>query len=566
MDRLPLFQFSRDLCGYHYIQGSKLNEEMADCAERVFHAWLDTRNKFRKRVKLAAIIPRKGRKSTIITQSGPAYLLAHDPNLAIVIDSEQRQRSCDFLSATARIISGETATPWVQYLGNWRAKSDETRTWREDRLVIGPRTYTQRKEPSLGAISVEVGYTGGAPDAIFIDDPMSPESHTEVWMTNVTTHYDGLGPVLMPNGLFVLCMTRYDDADLYGHIERQEGVHVCEAVEMENCIRAGQCTHSTEDHPEPWHVLMRRAEDDQANSIDEVVWPTSFLRAEKKKYPGFYSAQYLNNPWHNPDASFQPEDFTYCKPEEVPQDVVKILSSDIAWKIPTDRKTERGGDWNVFVVGAHQRSTGKVYITHIGRGRWTQGEWGDELVHILRREKTGRVPISRMTYEELRGGAAGALADTVKAACTRWRELAPALVVAPRSTSPDAKQERVKSIAMYFQNHQCIFVRPCGNTDLRHAFCDKPGCKEFYTAMMELLKYGATLHDDCADALADQFVPEVYIPPSVNIEVKQQPLFRPYDDILKPYQNELGDYIQQTDDHGRVYWVPTDRLYRREPV
>jgi hypothetical protein len=425
----------------------------------------------------------------------------------------------------------------------------------------------QRKEPSLIASSVEIGYTGGAPDAIFIDDPMSPESHTEVWMSSVRNHYTGLGPILMPNGLFVLCMTRYDDDDLAGHIERTEGWHTCEADEAEKCVRAGTCTQATEDHPEPWHVLLRKAEDEDGKSIDESVWPTSFLNAERKKYPGFYAAQYMNNPWLNPDSSFQLEDFTFVN--VIPQDVVKVLTSDIAWKTPTDRKTERGGDWNVFVTASHQRATGKVYVTDVRRGRWTQGEWGDELVSILRKERTvGRVPISRMTYEELRGGAAGALEETVRAACTRWSELAPALVRAPRSTSPNAKQERIKSIAMYFQNHQVIFVRPCGNVEPKHAFCKVKGCQEMYILMTELLKYGATLYDDAADAMADHFTPGVYFAPSIPQRLPLPSIRAPYDDILKPSQGgEVeGEMAIIMDEMDRPRWEYRDRLYERDPI
>src|SRR2546428_2705321 len=413
-DILPLFYVSRDLVGYPYLRGSTLNLEMAAYAERCLHAWLDTRDTHRKRVKVAFIIPRKGRKSTLVTQSVPPYLLMYDPNLSIVIDSEKKDRSNDFLGSILRVIGGEAKVGWRDTIGSWKSSD---RKWTESAAEISVRTYRQRKEPSLVTSSVEIGYTGGAPDVLIIDDPMSPESHTDVWMQNVIDHYNGMGPVVMPNGLIWLNMTRYDDGDLAGHIQRTEGWHVCEMEQAEACIRAGKCSEATEDQPEPWHVMLRAALDAKSKSIDEVVWPTSFLLAERKKYPAFFAAQYLNDPWHNPDAWFQKEDFVYA--DVYPKDTTTVVSTDTAWKDAQDRKTERTGDANVYVVGKHQQATGKVYITDIRHGKWTMGEWGDVLVKIVRDEKAKHERVSRIVYEESKQ-TKGAIAEAIKSALQRY--------------------------------------------------------------------------------------------------------------------------------------------------
>lgn len=572
MIHTPFFEFARDICGYHYLQPSVLNRQMAMFFEKSVNAWRETRWKTGKRAKLMALIPRKGRKSTMFTQSGPPYMLVHEPNLSIVIDSEKKERANDFMGACARIMSGEAGAPicpancdlpaerFDSYFGSW--KSDD-RQWRDDRIVVATRTHLQRKEPSIVTCSVEIGYTGGAPDVIMIDDPMSPESHNEVWMNNVIRHYNGLGPIGMPNALYFLAMTRYDDMDLAGHIERQEGWHVCEADESEACIRAGKCTKSSDTHPEPWHVMFRRAWDDNEKSIDEAIWPTSFLHAEQKKYPSFFAAQYLNDPWQNPDSAFQPEDFTYV--QEVPPDVTKVLTTDTAWKDPNTKATERGGDWNVFIVGCHQASTGRVYVTKVKRGRWTMGEWGDELVKILRDERNSRVPISRMTYEDIRSSK-GAIPEAIKAACQRWGEMSPALIEVKRSAVSDDKIRRIKGTAQYFQNHWVHFVRPCKNTDRNHGACTVDGCAGFHYLRNEMLKLGATMHDDCADAMADHFHPDVYHAPSVKTNIKEIAIQRPYDDILKPYANETGGYTMTLDENDKIVWVPNDQYYGYDPV
>lgn len=572
MNHVPFFQFSRDLCGYHYVANSVLNREMGAFAEKCFNAWLETRWQTGKRTKMMALIPRKGRKSTMFTQSGPVYLLAMNPNLSVLISSEKKERSNDFMGASARILSGEARTPicvsgcdlpsrpFADYLGSWKT---EDRKWRDDAIVISTRTHVQRKEPSIVTCSVDIGYTGGAPDAIFIDDPMSPETHTELWMNNVIRHYSGLGPVGMPNALYMLCMTRYDDMDLAGHIERTEGWHVCEADEAEACIRAGKCSLASLDHPEPWHVLFRRAWDAEEKSIDEAIWPTSFLHAEQKKYSAFFAAQYLNDPWQNPDASFQPEDFTYST--DAPVDCNTVLTTDTAWKDPDSKKTERGGDFSVFNVSRHHVSSGRVYTTHIARGRWTQGEWGDELVKILRMQREKRQPVSRMTYEDI-PNAKGAIEQAIRAACARWGEIAPALIQIQRSRNPDDKLRRTKAIAQYFQNHWAIFVRPCKALEPGHGACGVPGCGNFYILRNELLKLGATMYDDCADSMADQFHPEVYHAPSVHTVNAYTPPVRPYDDILKPNQEE-GGWTMTLDQNDRPVFIPNDTFYYpREPV
>ena len=573
MDHVPFFQFARDICGYHYLHPSVLNREMGAFAEKCFNAWMETRWQTGKRAKLMALIPRKGRKSTMFTQSGPAYLLGLDPNLSIVISSEKKERSNDFMGATARIISGEArepicsagcelpSRPWVDYLGSWKS---EDRKWRDDAIVVSTRTHMQRKEPSIVTSSVEIGYTGGAPDAIFIDDPMSPETHNESWMNAVIRHYNGMGPVGMPNALYFICMTRYDDMDLAGHIERTEGWHVCEAAEAERCIRAGKCAIASDTHPEPWHVMFRRAWGSDEVSIDESIWPSSFLHSEQKKYPGFFAAQYLNDPWHNPDASFQPEDFVYA--EAPPPDCNTVLTTDTAWKDPDSRKTERGGDFSVFVVGRHHVSSGRVYVTGVIRGRWTQGEWGDQLVKILRAQRDKRAPVSRMTYEDI-PTAKGAIMESIRSACQRWGEVAPALIQVQRSRNADDKIRRVKSVAQYFQNHWAVFCRPCKSVEPGHGACGIEGCGNFHILRNELLKLGATMYDDAADAMADQFHPMVYHSPSVIHPDTTIAPTRPFDDILKPNQDGFETMTMTLDENDRPIWIPNDMaFYPREPV
>ena len=530
---------------------------MADFYERCGRAWLETRKILRNKVKILFLVPRKGRKSTIVTQSGPPWLLVQDPDLAIVIDSEHKERSNDFLGSIKNILDGTArGALFSDILGSWKNPDLQ---WREDKCVVAVRKMLQRKEQSLITSSVEIGYTGGAADCIGIDDPMSPESHTEVWMQKVIKHFDGMGPVGMPDSFWWVCMTRYDDADLAGHIERTEGWHVCDGVTAEKCIRAGKCSEATDVHPQPWHVFFREALDDKDQSIDEVVWPTSFLHQERRKYPAFFSAQYLNNPWSNPDASFQKEDFSYA--EKAPADVVKVLTTDVAWKTVSD-ETDRSGDFSVFLLGEHQKSTGSVYVTDIRRGRWTMGEWGDEFVRVIRAARSNRVPVSRVTYEELRGGAAGALETSVRAACQRWSELAPALIKAPRSTQRNAKIERVKAIASYFQNHQVFFVRPCRNTEYDHD-CDK--CRTFQVLRDELLKLGATMYDDAADAMADQFLPDVYTAAPVEFSRNTDPPapVRPYDDELKgePQWNDPDNPASE-----RLLRMEMDDLSRPDPL
>jgi hypothetical protein len=558
--RLPFFEFARDLCGFFYVKDSALNRAMGDYHERMVNAWLDTRHILRKRVKVAYVIPRKGRKSTLITQAGPCYELALDPNLAIGIDSEKKENSNTFLRSTASIIAGETQSEWKKYMGCWK---DAARIWRDDKIVVHPRKYIQRKEPSIFTLSVDIGAVGMAPDIIHIDDPMSVESHTDIWMQAVQKHYDGLSPVLVPEGLFVLCMTRYDDNDLYGHIERTEGVHVCGAEEAEACVRRGKCSMASETFPQPWHVMFRAAWDENENSIDEVVWTSDFLHAEQKKNPGWFAAQYLNNPWHNPDASFQPEDFVYAT--EVPPDVTTILTSDIAWKNPKASRMERGGDWNVFLRAKHHAHTGRVYVDLVSRGRWTEAEWGDELVKILRKSKQQKPPVSRMVYEELLGAASfGHIKEVIKSVCQRWSELAPALVKAIRTKASDAKGQRIKSSAVYFQNHQVIFVRPCKNTAYNH---DCAECVNFQVLRNELLKFGATLYDDAAECMADQFHPDVYHAPAVQIATAPAAVHRmQYDDILRPGIDEYAGWTITMDDQDRPIWQPSDAYYPREPV
>ena len=194
------------------------------------------------------------------------------------------------------------------------------------------------------------------------------------------------------------------------------------------------------------------------------------------------------------------------------------------------------------------------------------GEWGDELVKILREERKSRVPISRMTYEDIRASK-GAIPEAIKSACQRWGELTPALVEVKRSYVADDKMRRIKAIAQYFQNHWVIFVRPCKNLEPGHGTCSVDGCTPFHLLRNELLKLGATVYNDMADAMADHFHPEIYHAPSVVQKIQEAPIVRPYDDILKPWQQDVPEFNYTLDENDRLIVAPNDlHYYPREPV
>lgn len=153
-------------------------------------------------------------KSTIITQSLPSFLLAQDPNLAILLVSKVYSNAQSFLIAQKRRFEQED---FICVFGNWR----DDKHWGEDKITIKQR-YKIRKEPSIMVAGVSTEITGFHFDVIIGDDittqaDMYSKPEREQTAKVVKNCYD---MVSKRTGLFLITGTCWNEDDELEKIKR----------------------------------------------------------------------------------------------------------------------------------------------------------------------------------------------------------------------------------------------------------------------------------------------------------------------------------------------------------
>lgn len=164
--------------------------------------------------KLIAV-PRGTFKSTCSTISYPMWLLEHNPNLRILIDSELYTNSMNFL----REIKGhyEHNEDFRMLFGD-RVGS----LWNSDEVIVKTRTI-HKKEPSIVCSGIGAGKTSQHYDVIIADDLSSYKNITSKDLAQKTIdHFKLYTSLLEPNGTLVVIGTRYHELDAIGFVIENE--------------------------------------------------------------------------------------------------------------------------------------------------------------------------------------------------------------------------------------------------------------------------------------------------------------------------------------------------------
>lgn len=160
-------------------------------------------------------VPRGTFKSSISSVSFPIWLLEHNPNLRILLDSELYTNSKNFL----REIKGQ-----YQHNAKFRDLFGERKgpLWGESEIVISTRTKVF-KEPSIACSGIGAGKTSQHYDVIIADDLSSYLNcrNPEVAAKTID-HYRLYTSLLDPGGIVVVIGTRYSEIDIIGFIIENE--------------------------------------------------------------------------------------------------------------------------------------------------------------------------------------------------------------------------------------------------------------------------------------------------------------------------------------------------------
>ena len=161
------------------------------------------------------VMPRGTFKSSIACISYPMWLLEHNPNLRICINSEVYSNSKKFIS---QIKSHYESEKFRLIFGD-RIGSDN---WTQSELTLSTRKK-KLKEPSLSASAISTARVGQHYDCYVHDDLNSDKnSANQDQREKVWNHYRMALSILEPDGILVLVGTRYSADDVIGMVSQHE--------------------------------------------------------------------------------------------------------------------------------------------------------------------------------------------------------------------------------------------------------------------------------------------------------------------------------------------------------
>lgn len=160
-------------------------------------------------------VPRGCFKSTLSTIAYPMWLLLHNPNLRILIDSELYSNSKNFLREIKA--QYETNATFKKLFGEYRGSM-----WNEGEIIVSQRTKAL-KEPTIACSGIGAGKTSQHYDVIIADDLSSYQNCKNPDLAAKTIdHYRLYTSLLEPNGTVVVIGTRYSENDIIGFIIQNE--------------------------------------------------------------------------------------------------------------------------------------------------------------------------------------------------------------------------------------------------------------------------------------------------------------------------------------------------------
>jgi hypothetical protein len=477
--------------------------------------WLANRNSVDEagepnttQVSIIIIVPREFGKTNIITRAAMMWLQLQNPELSICIGSESKEKAAKFMEPIKTIYAGDDVSHFAHLYGSWY---DPERKWIVDKFVHGARRATSRQDPSFYAIGVSTGATGDHPDVFCLDDPISYEKldDDKDWFNKVWSFCASMVPVVKKNGLRLFVGTPYGDADHIHRFLRLLGAKTIAGMKLPSFAARSNGT---------FHVYFLDSEFPNGEPTLPHVWSKEMLEEYKVVDNPKYWAQVRCQPHRSQHVRLQMWQIEnmLVEPKDVPRNLRHSLHLDTAFK---QKERTRRGDWSCMAHGGHAvDGTGVVYfLGAYGSPLWRIEHFSDRLVALVQRlRQRGEFPY-KMTDETEMGGHVGSWPIVIQSWFAAVHCPAPTLVSVQRQGR--RKEARLAEAASYWVNGKVKLVKGAPGLDM---------------LVDQMIQYEPE-HDDFADAFADVFHPEVYIPERMMVTKGQNAgmAMTPFDEELK---------------------------------
>lgn len=514
-------------------------KKFSEDVHKPFCLWFDKQvkdweieRKQEMRKHLMVILPREFWKTSIFTQAGQLWLHVRDPEISTYLGSETVSQAITWLKPIKAVIvaGGDPYARFTWLFGNWFAPE---RTWKSEEFVHAARRSGTRKEPSFGTWGVSTGITGSHVDALFFDDPISYEAiqSDAQWFDKVNEHVASLNYILQSDGLMVWAGTRYGEGDHFGVAARREGIRSNAGLPMPEMIVTQEGK---------WDVFWMDARLPDGTPTNPKVWPEWRLRDDEARDPVKHAAQVRNNPTSGGLNILTMADIEnmFVDPKHVPYARLAILIvGDTAFKNPDNMS--KGCSTVLEAWGLDRSGTGDVYyLEGYGSNKWLAPVYYDRILWLVQKWRRAGRNIIGVTDEKELFGKEGLSETHIRGKFNDHQIPCPPLYFFGRGGTK--KISRILKAAEYWKDGKVKILR------------DAPGADHLIYQMTRILQLeGSPL--DWADAAADVFQPEYYIPARMTQQATGAPAYMPFDDILK--QRAVPEWLQDHPEHDEPYEV-----------
>lgn len=474
-----LFDFCKYILGYDKLERD-VHFQMCEFIEG---RYLENETEYKPRKLL--LMPRDTFKSTIVTISYLIKRLVINPNLRILLGSENFSNSKRYLSE----IRGQFESNEVlrEIYGDMVGQKD----WREDYITVKQRTKVM-KEPSITCAGLDVVKVGMHYDLVLLDDLVSDKNVTSREMMEKVIDFYKLSNCLLdssPDAEMIVIGTRWHFSDLYNHI-----------IENERHV---------------FNYFRRSAHNSDGSLFFPKRLTEKFLEGRKKTLGAtFYSCQYENEPVDKAEAVFTKDMIKYWEKEQLPEneDMNIFITLD-----PAISEKKRADFSAIVIVGVD--CDNMKYVIEYKREKLQPYDLIDELLKMCAKWNPYAVGIETAVFQKVLKYIMNQKMDEAK----QWYN-----VVELESNWTKSKDDWISGLQTFFNYSQVKIGR------------NMPELED------ELLRYPKGRYDDLIDALSRQ-ISLWTVPMRKSKERNIFGTFKYYLDMITPKvkDNQLGKYIHK---------------------
>jgi predicted phage terminase large subunit-like protein len=434
------------------------------------------------------MMPRGTLKTTVMTIGGSIQWLLNFPDDRIALDSETVTKTRGFLAEIKGHLEEnyKLRDVWHTLHGDFPDDAKVKKPWSTEMLVVATRKRA-KKEPSIDTLGIGTTRNGYHYDIAFLDDLHSEQnSKTTEEIDKVKEHRKLVYSLLDPNCPMVVIGTRWAFSDAYQEI--------------------------IDDENEDFNFITRSA----LSASGEEFYPRRLDRKTLNRYrriQGAYlfSCQYLNNPVDEETAVFRHENFRHLTRHAMSQ-------RKINWYGLVDPSYEGPYSDYCAIVIAGLDAEGRLYVKHIERKKITYSEIINEMFRL------------NAVFRPVRWGLEVVGTQKSLEYTLRQEEQKRGITLRCHMFKGQRRQkeERIRSLAPYYENHEVFHCIGAPNMDILED---------------ELTKFPRARHDDVSDCFAS--VLEIGIRATgtgkKNVEARASKLDKDYVNMLnKPRSPRVG--------------------------